>query len=104
MDCADKCMKSCIVILTTMLTVAVSTQAAAGFKCGFNSIVDNGDSKAKVIVTCGKPAYKDTVVGQGSEIIRETWTYRDYTDRHWMTSLHFTGGVLDRIESLGRVD
>ncbi len=87
-----------------MLTVAASTQAVAGFKCGFNSIVDKGHSKAKVVVICGKPEYKDTVVGQGSEIFRETWTYCDYTDRHWMTALHFTDGVLNRIESLGRVD
>lgn len=86
------------------LAAAVSTQAAAGFRCGFNSIVQKGDSKAKVIVICGKPEFRDVVVGPGSEILREMWSYRDYPDRKWMTTLHFTSGIVTRIESLGRID
>ena len=97
-------MKPSSIIGFAILAVVFSTQATAGFRCGYNDIVNKGDSKAKVRVTCGEPEYKDTDVGAGSEILKESWTYRDYSDSHWMTILHFTRGKITRIESLGRVD
>lgn len=90
------------IIGTTLLTLALSAQANAFFKCG-SGFVDTGDVKGVVQVKCGEPVYKSVDSGSDSEILKESWTYDNYGGKGWMTTLHFERGVLTRIESLGRV-
>ena len=91
-------------IVIVFLSLSFGVIAGPGFKCGFNEIVQVGDNIAKVRSICGDPVFKDEVAGPGSEIRKEFWTYRDYADPKWMTTLHFNNGRLTKIESLGRVD
>ena len=91
-------------IIIAGLALSICVDAAPGFKCGFNEIAQIGDNVAKVRLMCGEPVFKDEIAGPGSEIRRESWTYRDYSDPKWMTTLHFSNGALTKIESLGKVE
>ena len=90
------------IVLIFAVTPALS---ASQFKCSRTEIVHVGDSTGKVRAKCGPPVYRDQqVLGGGADFRIETWVYRDYHARKWMTELRFRNGKLYDVESLGKVD
>jgi len=107
----NQSMKLATQILARTLAVASGLVLASGafadrssYKCGMQAMVHKGDSTAQVRARCGEPEFRDAqILGSGAEERVESWTYKDYNKRGWMTELRFRNGKLVAVESLGKV-
>jgi hypothetical protein len=76
----------------------LSGPAHAGFRCGMNRIVSEGDSASTVLIACGEPLGKRKLSSPGADLLVEEWTYKDYEDSRWVKILRFEDGTLVRID------
>jgi hypothetical protein len=57
--------------------------------------ISEGDSKFKVLDTCGEPVYREIISGPGATEKIETFIYKELTTAHILT---FKGDTLVKIE------
>jgi len=90
-----------------ILILAVPAHA---FRCG-SELVNEGDSKAQVIVRCGEPEYKEVIgyidqlkSGDRIRVMKiESWIYyiKEYQTEYVYT-LEFEGNILKKITHEGK--
>jgi hypothetical protein len=86
------------VLLGASLTCPVVAQA--GFKCGHNQIVEEGESTVAVRERCGAPKSEETIAAAGGDVVIQRWVYTDPSDRRWIKILEFRDGVLQSITEM----
>ena len=86
-----------------LLLMFVAPHAFAdSFKCG-KHFVETGDSKASVLLRCGKPLFQEVVSGDEERKV-EQLTYKGRGYRGFIRILTFEAGVLRRIAIGERVN
>jgi hypothetical protein len=76
-----------------------------GFRCKPDTIVEEGDTKSEVKISCGAPMssdYEGKVKNDGKKVHIERWTYNPGTGKFYVI-LVFHDGVLSKIKHGPRV-
>lgn len=93
-------MKKLKILLVSVLWLGLLASYSHAMRCG-NDLITVGDSKAKVLLTCGEPLLSEVVATEKTadkkEIIEE-WTYYRGPG-NFLLILTFQGGRLTDIET-----
>lgn len=111
-------------IMISVCLILLKSQDCPAFRCG-NGLVTEGDTKAKVLIECGKPTYKEKTSGKQkkikttstkSRIVEGVSPQKKYQNRSrsvekWYYNcgnndfiyvLEFENGILQKEDTVGR--
>lgn len=105
--------KTAVIFGIWLMFIFCGPQSVSAFRCG-NDLVGEGDTKAKVLLTCGEPTYKEkgakstvkNAIGihdpRGKKKNKVEKWYYNCGDNDFIYALQFENGILTKEDTEGR--